>query len=127
MALFGTDWHDPGQYALILNMAQISSIGAEKVIANTAKLTDYQATAESRQALEDLALTNRVEAHLLTFPRLRDLPIGVRAMRGEVSLSAIVPHSLSEIEITGVVRAVPGVKKVSADIVSLPRRVAAAG
>ena len=122
MALFGTDWHDPGQYALILNMAQISSLGAEKVIANTAKLTDYQATPESRQALEDWALTSRVEAHLLSFPRLRDLPIGVRVMQGEVSLSAIVPHSVSEIEIVGVVRTVPGVKKVSADIVVLPSR-----
>ncbi len=127
MALFGTDWHDPGQYALILNMAQISALGAEQVIANTAKLTDYQATPESRQTLEDLALTSRVEAHLLSFPRLRDLPIGVRAMGGEVSLSAIVPHSVSEIEIVGVVRTVPGVKKVSADIVSLPRSVSPAG
>ena len=124
MALFGTDWHDPGQYALILNIAQISPLGAEKVIADTASLTDYQATPESRQALEDLALTSRVEAHLLNFPRLRDLPIGVRAMQGEVTLLAIIPHSVSEIEIVGVVKTVPGVKKVSADIVSLPSRVA---
>lgn len=127
MALIGADWHDPGQYALILNRAQIGPLGAEKVIADTAKLTDYRATDESRQALEDLALTNRIEAHLLSFPRLRDLPIGVRAMRGEVSLSAIVPHSISEIEIVGVVRTVPGVNKVAADIVSLPGRVAPAG
>jgi cytidylate kinase len=127
MALFGTDWHDPGQYTVILNMAQISSIGAEKVIANSAKLADYQVTPESRQALEDLVLASRVEAHFLSFPGLRDLPIGVRAMQGEVSLSAIVPHTVSEIEIAGVVRTVPGVKKVSADIVSLPGRVAPAG
>jgi cytidylate kinase len=127
MALFGTDWRDPGQYTLILNMAQISAIGAEKVIANTAKLTDYQVTPESRQALEDLALMHRVEAHFLSFPRLRDLPIGVRAMHGEVALSAIVPHSVSEREIVSVVKTIPGVKKVSADIVSLPSRVAPAG
>jgi len=127
MALLGTDWHDPGQYTVSLNMAQISSIGAEKVIAHNAKLNDYQITPESRQALEDLALTSRVEAHLLSFPRLRDLPIGVRAMHGEVSLSAIVPHTVSEIEIAGVVRTVPSVKKVSADIVSLSGRVAPAG
>ena len=127
MALFGTDWHDPGQYALILNRAQISSIGAQKVIADTAQLTDYQATAESRQALEDLALANRVEAHLLAFPRLRDLPITVHAAEGEISLSAIVPHSVAESEITSLVKKIPGVKKVAADIVSLPSRVMPGG
>ena len=50
MALFGTDWYDPGQYTVILNMAQISSLGAEKVIANSAKLADYQVTLESPSA-----------------------------------------------------------------------------
>jgi hypothetical protein len=48
-------------------------------------------------------------------------------MEGEVSLSLIVPHIVSEIDIAGVERTVPGVKKVSADIVSLSGRVAHAG
>ncbi|MBI2533842.1 MAG: cytidylate kinase-like family protein [Deltaproteobacteria bacterium] len=66
MALFGTDWRDPEQYALILNMAQTSAVAAENMIAHAAKLMDYQPTDESRQALGDLALTARVQAHLLT-------------------------------------------------------------
>lgn len=122
MALFGRDWRDPEQYAVILNRAQITSTGAEKLIAHTAKLIDYQPTAESRQALEDLALSNRIEAHLLTFPRLRNLTISVRAVQGEVTLSAIVPYSVSEDEIISRVKTIPGVKKVVADIVSLPSR-----
>ena len=43
MALFGSDWCDPGQYALILNMAQMSSVAAENMIAHAANLLDYQA------------------------------------------------------------------------------------
>jgi cytidylate kinase len=127
MALFGTDWHDPGQYTFILNMAQMSPKTAVKIIVQAAQLDDYQPTAESRQALENLALSSRVEAHLLTYPRLRDLPISVCAMQGEISLSAIVPKPISEIEIVDVVKKVPGVKKVLADIVVLPGRVSPAG
>jgi cytidylate kinase len=127
MALFGRDWRDPEQYAVILNRAQITSTGAEKVIAYTAQLFDYQPTAESRQALEDLALMSRIEAHLLAFPRLRDLNIGVRAVQGQVTLSALIPHAVSPDEIIQRAKEVPGVKKVTADIVSLPSRVLPAG
>jgi cytidylate kinase len=127
MALFGSDWRDPGQYTFILNMAQMTSTAAENLIVQAAKLLDYQPTVESRQAVADLALTSRVEAHLLTFPRLRNLTISVRAMQGEVTLSAIVPHSVSEDEIIRHVKTIPGVNKVAADIVSLPSRVSPAG
>ena len=123
MAMFGTDWRDPEQYALILNMAQMSSVGAENVIAATAKLLDYQATAESRQALEDLALTAKVQAHLLTVLRLRDVNINVRAKQGEVTLSGILPQSVTEYEVRHAVEGIPGVKDVMSDFVSIPSRV----
>ena len=110
MALFGTDWRDTGQYALVLNMAQLSAIGAEKLIAATAKLSDYRTTDVSRQALEDLALNAKIESHLLTYPRLRDVNINVRARDGEVTLSGIIPSAVSENEIRRAVEAIPGVK-----------------
>jgi cytidylate kinase len=77
MALFGSDWRDPGQYALILNMAQMSSAAAENTIAHAAHLMDYQPTAESRQALGDLALAAKVQTHLLTSSRARDVNVSV--------------------------------------------------
>lgn len=122
MALFGRDWRDPDQYAVILNRAQITSTGAEKVIVHTARLLEYQPTAESRDALEDLALASRIESHLLTVPYLRELTIGVRAARGEVTLSAIIPNTVSSQEIVQRAEEVPGVKKVIADFVSVPSR-----
>jgi cytidylate kinase len=120
MALFGRDWRDPEQYAVILNRAQITSTGAEKVIAHTAQLFDYQATAESRQALEDLALMSRIEAHLLTFPRLRNLTIGVKARAGDITLSGVIPAFISKGEITREIEAVAGVKNVLADLIGMP-------
>ena len=115
MALFGSDWRDPEQYALILNMAQLSSVGAENMIAHAANLMDYQATAESRQALGDLALTAKVQAHFLTGPRLRDVNISVRAKQGEVTLAGLLPQPVSEYEVRHIVEGIPGVKNVMSD------------
>jgi cytidylate kinase len=122
MALFGSDWCDPGQYALILNRAQMSSAAAENIIAHTAKLTDYQATEESRQALGDLALTAKVQAQLLTHPKLRDLNVSVQAKRGDVTLAGLLSESVSEYEVRRIVEEIPGVKNVMSDFVSLRSR-----
>jgi cytidylate kinase len=124
VALFGADWRDAGQYALVLNRAQVSAIGAEKLIAAAAKLIEYQATEESRQALEDLALSSKVESYLLTYPRFKDLNINVKAVQGEVVLTGVIPSAVSESEIRSVVEGIPGVKKLTADFVALPRSVA---
>ena len=122
MALFGSDWRDPGQYALILNMAQLSSASAENIIAHAAHLIDYQPTAESRQALGDLALTAKVQVHLLTDPRLRDVNVSVQAKQGEVRLAGLLPQSVSEYEVRHIVEGIPGVKNVMSDFVSLRGR-----
>lgn len=123
MALFGSDWRDPGQYALILNMAQMSSAAAENMVAHAAKLVDYQATAESRQALVDLALTANVQAHLLTCRGLRNVNISVRSEQGEVTLAGLLPQSVSEYEVRRIVEAIPGVKNVTSDFVRMLNRV----
>jgi cytidylate kinase len=122
MALFGTDWRDPGQYALILNMAQMSSAAAQAMIARAALLEDYRPTAASRQALGDLALGAKVQASLLWYPRLRDLNINVQANQGEVTLTGIIPIAVAEQEIRSVVEMVPGVRKIMTDLVKVPSR-----
>jgi cytidylate kinase len=122
MALFGSDWRDPAQYALILNMAQMSSAAAENIIAHTMKLTDYQVTAESRQALGDLALTAKIQAHLLTHPKLRDLNVSVQAKQGDITLAGLLSESVSEYEVRRIVEGIPGVKNVMSDFVSLRSR-----
>jgi len=122
MALFGADWRDPGQYALILNLTQMSAVAAENMIAHAAKLMDYQATAASRQALGDLALTAKVEAAFLPHPELRDLNLSVQANQGEVTLSGLLPQAVSEYEVRRIVEGVPGVNRIVTDLVSIPAR-----
>lgn len=117
--MFGNDSLDPGQYALVLNMAQISSVGAQAVIVHAAKLAEYQPTAESRQALENLALSKLAEAHLLTFPRFSNLDINVKANAGEIILTGVIPPALTRNEILREVETLPGVRRVLADLVTI--------
>lgn len=121
MALFGTDWRDPGQYAFVLNRAQISSTAAVELIVQAAGLEDYQPTAASRQDFANLALATRVQAALLTSSRLRDLDVGVEAKQGEVLISGLLPQSISEQEIRMFVEKIPGVSRVVTDLVRVSR------
>lgn len=118
-ALFESDWRDPAQYALILNMEQISSASARHAIAHAAKMSDFQPTAESRQSLADLALAAKVQAYLLTYPGLRHANIEVYAKCGAVRLSGIVPPSIAEDEVRNSVAAIAGVQQLSLHFVSL--------
>jgi cytidylate kinase len=119
MALFGTDWRDPGQYALILNMAQMGADSAQHLIARAAKLIDFQATAESRQRLADLALSAKIQAHFLTYPGLRNTNIQVDVKHGAVRLSGIVSPAVSDEDVRRTVALIPGVQDVTVNFVSI--------
>ncbi|HWP60678.1 MAG TPA: cytidylate kinase family protein [Candidatus Acidoferrales bacterium] len=122
MALFGTDWREPGQYALILNMAQMSPAAACRLIVEGAKLEQYQPTAASEQDLRDLSLGARVQAALALSPALRGLMINVEAKGGVVTLSGFLRAPATEQEIRGLVESVPGVSEIRTDFVTVPSR-----
>ncbi len=124
MALFGSDWHDPGQYAVVLNMGQMSADAAEKIITRAALLEEFQPTAASRLALASLALSSKVQATLLHFPKFRDLNISVVADQGNVTLTGMIPVVVSEEDLRQAVEKIPGVTNVITDLVRLPSRTA---
>jgi osmotically-inducible protein OsmY len=105
----------------------MSSAAAANVIAHAVHLMDYQATAESRQALADLALTAKVQAHLLTDPKLRNVNLTVQAKQGVVTLTGLLSESVSEYDLRRMVEGIPGVKNVISDFVSIPSRVIRSG
>ena len=84
MAMFGTDWRDPNRFDLILNMSRMRREGATRVIIEAAKLEEYQPTAKSEQAFNDLALGSRVHATLLASPDVQGSALEVRAEGGHV-------------------------------------------
>ena len=60
--LYKIDITDPFLYDMVLNIKSLNIDGAAELIRHAAKMANFQATAESRRALADLALSTRVKA-----------------------------------------------------------------
>jgi len=116
-AMFGADWRDPDRYDLILNMGKMSRDGAKRVIIEAAQLDEYQPTAASIQAFNDLALSSRVHATLFAAPNLRGLAVELRAEDGHIYVKGKVAQGL-EAQLIKVVKYVPGVTQVTSDLYS---------
>lgn len=119
MAMFGADWRDPNRYDLIVNMGNMRRDGAERVIIEAAKLEEYQPTPVSTQVFNDLALSSRVHATLFAAPNLRGLALELRAENGHIHITGKVAQGL-EAQLLKVVKYVPGVSQVTADLYSAP-------
>jgi cytidylate kinase len=119
MAMFGTDWRDPNRYDLILNMGKMRREGAKHVIIEAAKLEEYQPTAESDRAFNDLALGSRVHAVLFASTDVRGSSLEVRADDGHIHVKGRVDRG-SEDKVVNLVKNVSGVTKVTTDLYSAP-------
>jgi cytidylate kinase len=118
MAMFGADWRDPNRYDLILNMGKMGREGAKRVIIEAAKLDEYQPTAASNQAFNDLALGSRVHATLFASPYARGSALEVRAKGGHIHVKGRVDQGLED-EVVKLVKSVPGVNQVTTDVYSV--------
>jgi hypothetical protein len=88
--LFDVDWRDPALYDLVLNLEQMSIETAAEAVISLVQQPDFQPTAESNQALENLATASRVKAALAIHPATSDVPLDVQANGGVVHLSGVI-------------------------------------
>jgi osmotically-inducible protein OsmY len=119
MEMFGADWRDPNRYDLVLNMSKMSREGAKRVIIEAAKLDEYQPTAASNQAFNDLSLGSRVQATVFASPDLQGSALEVRAEDGHIHVKGRVDQGLED-EVVRIVKSVSGVSQMTADIYSVP-------
>jgi cytidylate kinase len=119
MAMFGTDWRDPNRYDLILNMGKMRREGAKRVVIEAAKLEEYQPTAASKQAFNDLALSCRVHATLFASSEIRGSALEVSAAEGHIHIAGRIEQGLKE-ELVRIVEVVPGVTDVTTDVYAVP-------
>jgi len=119
MEMFGSDWHDPNRYDLVLNMGKIRREGAKQVIVEAAKLEEYQPTPASLQAFDDLAIAARVHSTLLASPHLQGSSLEVRAGAGHVHVKGRIDHGLED-EVIRLAKNVSGVVRVTTDLYSIP-------
>jgi cytidylate kinase len=84
--LYGVDWSDPALYDLVVNLERTSVDEACRTVAALAAQESFRFTPQAREAIEDLALSGRVRATLLTHPETSALVLEVEARGGTVTL-----------------------------------------
>jgi len=115
-AVFNADWLDPVGYDLVLNSSRISTDSAARVIAELARREEFQPTAASERAFQDLTTTSRVQAALIISPKTRNVILNVRSDSGKVTVSGILADPDLEKEIVRIAKGVAGVTEVITDI-----------
>jgi cytidylate kinase len=121
-AIFGADWRDASRYDLVLNIAQMSLETAAHLVVEAAQRKEYQPTADSDQAFQDLTITANVQAALIMSAETRSLNLGVsvRAQYGQVRVFGILARPELEEEVIRVIKGVRGVTHVIADFELFP-------
>ena len=115
-ALFNEDWLDPVGQDLVINGSRFSAESGASLIADTVRRPEFQPTAESIKAFQDLATTARVQAALITSPKTRNVVLNVKTDGGHVVISGILADPDLEKEIVRIARGVKGVSEVVTDI-----------
>ena len=113
--LYGTDTWNPSLYDLVLHIHKVSVDDAADIICHTAELQDFQATPESKKAMEDLVLAARVKAVLIALDHGIKISAqdGIVFVRSEATLQQ--ESSLSH-DIEKISKQISGVKDVRIDV-----------
>ncbi|HYL80954.1 MAG TPA: cytidylate kinase family protein [Candidatus Acidoferrum sp.] len=114
--LFGVDWNDPCLYTVVLNLSRMSLDVACETLAQLTERDEFQPTAASVKAMQDLTLCSRVSAALATNFRTRDADLRVAADDGIVTITGTSSWPEVEDAVPVIVRGVDGVKEVRSEI-----------
>ena len=115
-ALFNEDWQDPVGYDIVINSARITSENAVSLIVDTVEREEFQPSADSIKAFQDLTTTARVQAALITSAKTRNVVLNVKSDGGRVNISGILADPDLEKEILRIAKGVTGVTEVITDI-----------
>lgn len=113
--LYGVDWSDPALYDLVINLERATVEEACATVTAMAKEPSFQATAESSEAMDNLALCSRIHAMLLKHPETKELLLDVEARKGSVVLHGKVRNRKQWDEVEQIVRQTPGVEHLAMD------------
>lgn len=111
-AQFGVTWGDPLLYDMVLNTDRLSVDSCVEQILQLARRAEFQETADSRAALEGLALSARVRAALKANESTSDVDVQIDSRDGNVTLSGIVVSDKERNETERVAATVAGIGKV---------------
>jgi hypothetical protein len=110
LQIYGVDTCDSNLYDMVLKIHTLTVDDAVEILFNVVQKPAFQSTAESRQQVEDLALSAKIKAALATFaPKIE-----IRSDNGKIFIGHIdqIPEGEWD-KIKSVIAHVEGVKEVS--------------
>lgn len=110
---FNLNFADAEHYDLVLNTERMSVAHCVEEILHAARSPDFAETAQSRQALADLALSWQVKAALRHSTRTRGMRVTVKAEGATVSFNGAGYSAEDRAAMHEVVKTVPGVKEIN--------------
>jgi len=118
--LYGVDWLDPSLYDLTINLATLDVEGAVDIVAATAERGVFQATPESRKAMEDLYLASCVRSALAADHRTASVAVEVTADGGVVCLKGRIRPSSAIDAVLEIAGKVEGVRELNQEGLGSP-------
>jgi cytidylate kinase len=113
--LFNAEWDDPLVYDTVLNLSRMGVEAACDMVVALSRRKEFQPTAASTRAMQDLALRSRVSATLAIDPRTRGSHLQVAADGGLVTVSGTTQSVSLLAAIPDVVGQVSGVQRVESN------------
>lgn len=125
--LYKEDVNDPKLYDIVINIGNLTIEDACEIICLAARSKSYRSTDESKQAIDDLAITNRIQAELKSICEAQvsvnngEVQVKVAAQKRRKSgyISPALQHHIGEAyqhdvtrQIHEIAHKVPGVKDV---------------
>jgi len=125
--LYKMDVNDPKLYDIVINIGNLTIENACEIICLAARSKSYRSTDESKQAIDDLAITNRIQAELQPICEAQvsvingevQVKVAAQKIRKTGFASPALQHHIKETiqqdlirEINEIANKVPGVKGV---------------
>lgn len=110
--MYAKNIRDPEQYHLCINLGKTSISAACSILANAAAQEDFQPTAESLTAADDLYLSTRCLVALLTNPQTHSIELGATSNDGKICVEGPYLDAPDRELVVATVRDVPGVRAV---------------
>jgi hypothetical protein len=113
--LYGIDTSDPSLYDLVVHIRKYTVDDAVNLICSSVNLKQFQTTAESQKAMDDLALAAEVKAALIDKKPDAEISAHDGVVSIETKAHESQEHALKR-DIEAIIGKIPGVKEIRIEV-----------
>jgi cytidylate kinase len=111
--MYGKNIADPRLYDLCLNMERVSFSAACSLLEKVVQEREFQPTKESLAAMQNMYISNQVEAALVTHPKTCNYEISAKSEDGKMQLEGPYLDEAERSLVLTIASSIPGVESVN--------------